>query len=375
MKLTAPLQLVLTTQQHDALSRTMTRANEACNYISQSAWDNQTFAQFKLHKLVYHLVKDRFGLSAQMVVRCISKVTDAYKLDKETQRTFGTMGAIAYDERILTYNLKASTVSLWTLDGRLKNIPFRCGKRQRALLATQQGESDLCQVRGSFYLNAVCNVEEPEPGDISGVFGVDLGIVKIATTSDGESFCGKQAEAVRQRQQALRSALQARGTKSAKRHLKKLSGQQARFQKHENHVISKQLVAVAKGTNRALALEDLKGISRLARKEGKRLRKTQRARHMNWSFHQLRLYITYKSAVAGVPLVVVDPRYTSQRYHCCGHTERANRRSQESFVCQACGHEANADVNGARNISYLGAMSVNRPIVSLVTAGTKPLSL
>lgn len=362
MKLTAPLQLVLTPDQHDTLVRTMTRANEACDYISQVAWENQTFAQFKLHKLAYHAAKEQFSLSAQMVVRCISKVTDAYKLDKETQRTFRAAGAIAYDERILTYNLKANTVSLWTLDGRLKGIPFRCGKRQRALLQTQQGESDLCLVRGSFYLNAVCNVEEPEPGDITGVLGVDLGIVKIATTSDGESFCGKQVEAVRQRQQVLRSALQAKGTPSAKRHLKKLSGKQSRFQKYENHVISKQLVAVAKGTNRAIGLEDLSGINK---RVGKRLRKTQRAKHTNWSFHQLRFCITYKAAVAGVPLVVVDPRYTSQRCHCCGHTERANRRSQESFVCQGCGHEANADVNGARNISYLGAMNVNRPIVSL----------
>lgn len=371
MKLTAPLQLVLTPDQHDTLSRTMVRANEACDYISQVAWDNQTFAQFKLHKLVYHVAKDRFGLSAQMVVRCISKVTDAYKLDKDTQRTFHPTGAIAYDERILTYNLKTETVSLWTLYGRVKNIPFCCGTRQRELLATQQGESDLCLVKGKFYLNAVCNVEEPEQGDLGEVLGVDLGIVNLATTSDGETFCGKQVEAVRQRHQTLRSALQAKGTKSAKRHLKKLSGKQARFQKHENHVISKQLVAVAKGTNRALAIEDLSGINK---RVGKRLRKTQRAKHTNWGFHQLRLYLTYKAAVAGVPLVVVDPRYTSQRCHCCGHTERANRRSQDVFVCQDCGHESNADVNGARNVSYLGAL-VNRPIVSPVTAGTKPLSL
>lgn len=361
MKLTAPLRLTLSDDQHESLRRTMVRANEACDYISEVAWDNQTFAQFKLHKLVYHATKDRFGLSAQMVIRCISKVTDSYKLDKETQRTFRATGAIAYDERILTYNLKASTVSVWTLNGRLKNLPFQCGKRQRELLQTQQGESDLCLVRGSFYLNAVCNVEEPEPGDIGGVLGVDLGIVRIATTSDGESFCGKQVEAVRQRHQALRDALQAKGTKSARRHLNKLAGKQARFQKHENQVISKKLVAVAKGTNRALAIEELGGINK---RVGKRLRKTQRAKHTNWSFHQLRLFLSYKCIVAGVPLVVVDPHYTSQRCYVCGHTERANRRSQESFVCQDCGHESNADVNGARNISYLGAMHVNRPIVA-----------
>lgn len=372
MKLTAPLRLTLTADQHDALARTMVRANEACDYISQVAWDEQTFAQFKLHKLVYHIAKERFGLSAQMVVRCISKVTDAYKLDKETQRTFRATGAIAYDERILTYNLRANTVSLWTLDGRLKNIPFQCGKRQRELLQTQQGESDMCLVRGKFYLNAVCNVEEPEPGDIGGVLGVDMGIVKIATTSDGESFCGKQVQTVRKRHQAHRDALQAKGTKPAKRRLKKVSGKQARFQKITNHTIAKQLVTVAKGTNRAIAIEDLSSIRKGA---GKRLRKTQRSQHSNWGFHQLRQFLAYKCAVAGVPLVVVDPRYTSQRCHVCTHTERANRRNQAEFVCRDCGHVANADHNAALNISFLGAMNVNRPIVSLATAGTKPLCL
>lgn len=358
MKLTAPLRLTLTADQHELLRRTVIRANEACDFIAQVAWDNQTFAQFKLHKLAYHSAKARFGLSAQVIVRCLSKVADAYKLDKDTQRTFRPLGAIAYDDRILTYNRKAGLVSLWTLKGRLK-VPFACGPRQRELLATQQGESDLCLVRGTFYLNAVCNVEEPEPGDIGGVLGVDLGIKQLATSSDGESFSGAQVQAVRQRRQAHRDALQATGTKSAQRRLKKLSGKQARFQKHTNHVISKQLVAVAQGTNRAI--EDL---TLIRHRTQKRLRKTQRAQHANWGFFQLRQFLTYKCLGAGVPLVVVDPRYTSQRCACCGHTERANRRSQAKFVCKACAYEANADHNGARNICYLGAMNINRPIVA-----------
>lgn len=360
MKLTAPLRLTLTADQHELLRRTVIRANEACDFISAQAWESKTFGQFKLHKLVYHAAKERFGLSAQVIVRCISKVADAYKLDKDTQRTFRPLGAIAYDERILSYDLQNGRASIWTLNGRVK-VPFACGPRQRALLATQQGESDLCLVRGKFYLNAVCNVEEPEPGDITGVLGVDLGIKELATSSDGESFSGAQVQAVRQRRQAHREALQAKGTKSAKRRLKKVAGKQARFQKITNHTITKQLVAVAKGTNRAIAIEDL---TLIRQRTEKRLRKTQRATHSNWAFFQLRAYISYKCLGAGVPLVVVDPRYTSQRCYVCGHTERANRRNQAEFICKDCGHEANADVNGALNISYLGAMNINRPIVA-----------
>jgi putative transposase len=46
----------------------------------------------------------------------------------------------------------------------------------------------------------------------------------------------------------------------AKRKLRKISGMEARFKRYTNHIISKGLVAVAEGTMRALALEDLKGI-------------------------------------------------------------------------------------------------------------------
>ena len=171
--------------------------NAACNYISQVAWQTKTFRQFAIHKLTYQAVRETFHLAAQLAVRCIAKVADAYKLDRKTQRTFQPHGAVPYDDRILSYNLKGSEVSIWTLDGR-QAITFVCGDRQRELLATQRGETDLALVCGKWYLFVACEVEIPEPIDAEGVLGVDLGIVNLATDSDGEAFSGQHIERRRQ---------------------------------------------------------------------------------------------------------------------------------------------------------------------------------
>jgi putative transposase len=356
MRLTAAIQLLPTPEQADMLKRTLETANDACDYISQVAWESKTFRQFPIHRLTYQTVRETFGLAAQLAVRCIAKVADAYKLDRKTQRTFQPHGAVPYDDRILSYNLKGSEISIWTLDGR-QAIPFVCGEHQRELLATQRGETDLALVRGKWYLFVTCEVEAPEPVDVEGVLGVDLGIVNLATDSDGETFSGEHVERRRQWYVNRRQALQKVGTKSAKRRLRHLKGRQRRFQKDTNHHISKRLVAKAERTKRAIVLEDLSGIRQRARVKGPQ----QRARHSNWAFGQLRAFIGYKAQRAGVTVWFVDPAYTSQRCSACGHTERRNRKSQAEFWCVVCGHQSSADVNAAYNIEWA---AVNRPMVS-----------
>ena len=322
MRLTAAMQLLPTHDQADARKRTREAANAACDYISQVAYACTTFRQFAIHKLAYHAVRETFGLAAQLAVRGIGNVADAYKLDRNTLRTFHSHGAVPYDDRMLSYNMAGSAVSIWTRHGR-QAIPFVCGERQRELLATQRGETDLAFVRGKWYLFVACEVEIPEPVDAEGALGVDLGIVNLASDSDGETFSGQQIEHRRQWYQARRQALQKVATKSAKRHLKRLAGGQDRFQRDTNHAISKRLVAKAKRTKRAIVREDLKGIRTRARVNGP----GQRARHSNWAFGQLRAFIGYKAQCAGVAVSCIDPAYTSQRCSACGHTERRNCRS------------------------------------------------
>jgi len=332
------------------------QANAACRFVSDTAWKTKTFRQYDLHHKCYQAVREQFVLSAQVAVRVIAKVADAYKTDHKTKRIFKLSGSIAYDDRILSWRLQDNTVSIWTVNGRLR-IPFVCGKRQLELLQTRQGESDLGLYRGLFFLSATCEVDQPKLIDIEGALGVDMGVVNIAVDSDGEVHSASHINNVRHRHRRLRARLQAKGTRSAKRKLKQLSGKERRFAKDTNHCISKKLVAKAKDTNRAIALEDLQGI-----RERVTVRRSQRATLHSWAFYQLRSFVTYKAKRAGVPVFLVDPRNTSRTCPACGYVDKANRRSQSKFSCVVCGFAGLADHIAAVNIGRRAA--VNPPIVA-----------
>ena len=179
------------------------------------------------------------------------------------------------------------------------------------------------------------------------VVGVDLGINNLATTSEGEIHSGSRVDNVRRRCGRARKTFQRTGTKSAKKRLKKLAGRQSRFQKDINHQISKQIVLKAKALGFGIGLENLSGIR--SRTE-KTVRRKQRSRHSNWSFFQLHTFISYKAQLAGVPVIFVDPSYTSQTCNRCGHCEKTNRAGSQ-FKCQSCKYACHADFNGAVNIA------------------------
>jgi IS605 OrfB family transposase len=359
MKLTAQLKLRPTPEQKGALKRTLEAANAACNYISQVAWANRTFGKFVLQKLCYQDVRETFGLAAQMTIRTLAKVGDAYKLNKQTKRTFRPLASIAYDNRLLSFTKTFSSLSIWTLDGR-QSIPFVWGKRQKAMLATHQGESDLLFHRGEWYLLVTCEIEEIDSLSVDDVLGIDLGVTNIATDSDGEVHSGKTIKNVRYRHRRLRNKLQKKGTLGSRRRLRTLSGQERRFAKHVNHTLSKRIVAKAEpGTlwvKRAISLEDLKGIRTRAR-----VRRSQRATLHSWAFAQLRGFICYKAQLRGVPIHFVDPRNTSRTCPACGHCAKENRKTQASFVCTSCHFAGSADVIAAENIRVLGSAAVSRP--------------
>lgn len=343
--LMAQLKLQPTPEQYGLLLQTLEEANAACNDISKQAWDTNTFKQFDIHRLVYKDIRARFNLSSQMVVRAISKVADSYKVSKKRQRGFKKHGGFPYDNRILSFGLDKREVSIWTVAGR-EEMPFACSDRAFELLHGKRGEADLCFVRGEFYLFVACEVETPEPIDVDGALGVDLGLVAIATDSDGNQYSGAHVISIRERRHRQRRRLQAKGTKSAKRVLRRLSGREQRFMTNVNHTISKQLVERAQCTGRAIALEDLTGI-----RDRVKVRYSQRRKLHSWAFAQLGGFISYKAELAGVPVVFVNPAYTSQTCPHCGHISRSNRKSQDTFLCQSCGFSANADCVAAVNIA------------------------
>ncbi|MCX6048913.1 MAG: transposase [Chloroflexi bacterium] len=358
MKLIAQVKLKPTKEQAELLLQTMQRFNEACDFISEQAWQAQQFRRVDLQKLTYYAVKTQFGLGAQSAIHAVYKVADAYKIDKKVKRTFRPLGSISYDERILAWRVSDSTVNIWTLDGR-QRIPFVCGERQREMLKALDGQADLIYRSGEFYMHQVCNADDQAETDPDGFLGVDFGVANIAVDSDGVLHQGKTVKAVRYRHRQLRQKLQSKGTHSTRRHLKKLSGKERRFATWTNHNLSKTIVATAKGTGRGIAIEELGGI-----RERVTVRKSQRAALASWSFSQLRIFIEYKAKLMGVKVVAVDPRNTSRTCPCCGHVDKKNRKTQSEFLCVICGFAGLADHIAAGNIARRA--SVTTPYIPTI---------
>lgn len=370
VKLVVPVRLYPDAADEAALRDTLALCNEAATLVSAQAFEMRVTSKQALQRLVYGDLK-AMGLSAQPAIHVSRKVSGAYATLRANIKA-GNLGkpgsnrrvaaeskpivfrpdaAQPFDDRCLSWQLDRRTVSIWTTAGRLAGIRFACSGTQLARLREyRQGESDLVHRDGKWFLYATCDIPEPALADPAGFLGVDLGIANIATTDDGVRHCGRYLNRQRHRARHLRAKLQAKGTKSAKRLLKKRARKEARFAADTNHVIAKRIVTVAERTGRGIALEDLTGIRGRVR-----LRKPQRVTLHSWAFAQLGQHVAYKAALAGVPVVYVDPAYTSQMCSACGHISKKNRPDQATFCCTSCGFAEHADVNAARNIASRGA--------------------
>jgi putative transposase len=351
---------------HDAaLAATQRAFNEAATWIARVCWDEGITNTNTAHHRVYGETRLTYGLGAQLAVCARAKAVEAIKAVKAKKRdtcpTFGPRGSIRYDAR--AYRLMSlDRVSLNTLEGRVV-CRLVLGARQHALVvdpAWEVGGADLVWRAGVYYLHITQSREAPdERAPDGGTLGVDLGIVNLATDSEGEHFTGKVIPLVRGRYHLRRQRLQKVNTKNAKRRLRQMRRRESCFQSDTNHCISKKLVQKAAVSCKAIALEDLSGI-----RERVTVRHEHRYERHSWAFFQLRQYISYKAAQAGVLVYLVDPRNTSRTCSVCGHCEKGNRKSQESFLCQRCGFAANADFNAARNISRKERAAVNRPLAA-----------
>lgn len=348
MLITTKIKLLPNETQYQQLLVTMKRFNESCNRISEIAFEKKIFNKVGIQKECYYDIREQFGLSSQMVIRAIAKVAESYKTDKKTIHTFNLKGSIIYDERILSFK-GLEFASILTLEGRIE-VSMQISTYHQSVLHGKRvrGQADLILVDGAFYLFLVVEFPENTPIETNNVLGIDLGIVNIATDSHGNSFSGKKIINLRKRYARIRSKLQSKGTKSAKRLLKKRSKKEKRMSRDANHCISKMIVEKAVRHCSVIALENLNGISkRKEKKNRKTVNRSQRTQLTNWSFHQLSQFISYKAKMNGVPVIFVEPKYTSQTCHVCGNVAKENRKSQSEFVCQSCGNVAHADYNAA----------------------------
>jgi putative transposase len=377
MTRTLKVRILPTEAQGVALEETLSRCNEAASWLASAMHADRVRGRRDVQKRFYSELKQRFGLSAQPAIRVISRAVDAYSALRANiqagnygppgskRRTavvakpirFRADAAQAFDARCLSWQIpqtvgvREAKVSIWTTHGRMKGIRILAAPRDLVLLRTSViGETDLIRRDGDWYLHATIQAPQaPLTDPVNGFVGVDLGIVNVATTSDGDRVAGARLNRYRKRQQRLRARLQAKKTSSARRLLKKRRRKEARFAADFNHQISKRIVAEAQRTGRGIAVEQLAGIRARVR-----LRKPQRAALHSWAFAQIGGFLGYKAQAAGVAFVQIDPAHTSQTCHRCGWVDKRNRLSQSKFECRRCGFVGHADHNAAINIAHRG---------------------
>jgi len=352
---TLQIKLLPNEQQKGAIIDTFIKFSEACNFVSKIAFERKLFNKVFLQRIVYKDIREKFGLSAQLAVRVIAKVVETYKPDRTTFHQFRDFGSIVYDQRILSFK-GMDEVSINTTRGRIR-IPITIGKYGEIPFKRIRGQCDLVRKNRQFYLMVAVEIPGTPSIEPKDIIGVDMGIEHIAVDSTGKYYSGDGINETRERYVGLRSRLQSAGTKSAKRHLRKLSGKESRFVRNVNHFISKEIVQRAKGTSSAIAIEDLSGI-RLRTT----VRKGNRYIHNSWPFHQLRSFIEYKARETGIPVVVVKPHNTSRECPGCHFIDKRNRPERSHFKCVSCGFEGEADFIASLNIRNRAAVS--QPIVT-----------
>jgi putative transposase len=383
MDRTIRIRLLPTPEQATALAATARQFTDAFNLVCAHGWGEGEKNGVRLHHATYRDSKEVApGLVSDLHIQARVKATEAIKsaLTRQRQgRRVSCPRSTACPPRynVHTYRLDwaAGVVNLSTIEGR-QRIPFVVPAYAQSLMDYPTATADLIQKRGQWYLHVVVSVPVPEVEATDAVVGVDLGVTRAAVSSDNRFHGERRWRELEARDFRLRRKLQARGTKSAKRHLKKLSGKTARRRRDHDHVVSRRIVdGVPEGAT--IAVENLTNIR--ARVKARKANGGQRRLH-SWSFAILKGYIVYKAEGKGIRVEGVDPRHTSQTCSRCGFQSRSNRRSQSEFWCRACGYRTNADRNASVNIAAklrasrgmtaAGGPPVHRPIVSPLGAGT-----
>jgi IS605 OrfB family transposase len=321
------------------------------NAVAAYGWEHEQRNGVELHKATYYPLRAEYPtLPSQLVVAARTRANEAIKSaltrkrqGRKTGCPTGSMVPIRYDAR--SYRLIDLTASLATVGGR-QIVPFATNPHAAGLLAQATGtdSADLMLRSGKLWLHVVLTLPDVPFSDTGAVIGVDLGLTRPAVTSEARFLGQKRWREIDRRYFRHKRSLQSKGTKSARRRLKKLAGKVARFRRDCDHVLSKRIVqSVSPGTT--IVVENLTDIRGRVKQRGR----ASRRRLHSWSFAQLRGFLEYKAEAAGSRVVGVDPRHTSQRCHACGHIERGNRHGAR-FRCLVCGMQDNADRNAAINI-------------------------
>lgn len=386
VSITVKVRLKLSDSQvGNQLRNMMEQYTNACNYVSQYIIDhNFELKQSELNKALYYDLRDRFNLKAQLAQSVLKTVIARYKAintqmkqrdyryqDINTGKWYHEKRDVTYIQhcpkfrrlqadlvrrRDWSYSSSTQQLSINTLNERVK-VTSICKGFDKYLDGTWKfGTAKLLTVGNKWYLHIAATKEfdDFDKQQVKHVVGIDRGLRQMITAYDEHGNTkfvnGQQILRKREKYLKVRQELQRRGTKSAKRRLKHLSGKENRWMTDVNHQLSKALIQMF-GSNTLYVLENLNGVSFERTDLPKRLRNQNRS----WAFYQLEQFLTYKAHLNNSEMITVNPKYTSQRCPKCGIVKKSNRNHEiHEYQCSNCGYRSNDDRIAAMNIQELG---------------------
>lgn len=394
INLTSKLRIVFQSEaDRKSAFDTLIAYRNACNYVSQYIFNHDFVSkQSELQSALYHELRKQFGLKSQMAQSVFKTVIARYKTVQTQLRKQRVWDGYKKDNhgkeipnyinkdltflwkpiefkrpqldlvRNRDYSFKNSVLSMNTINGRihvqihglLENHYFDGSWTLGTGKVVRSGK------HWFFHVSASKEVPDFELGRLKHVVGIDRGLRQILTTYDekGQTRFVNGAFIAKKRNHYanLRARLQAKGTKSAKRRLRSLSGRESRWMSDVNHQLSKTLVETY-GKQTLFVLEDLTGVTFDTVHSRK---KENRYEHHSWSFYDLEQKLRYKAHLNESEVVLVDAHYTSQRCPKCGSIDKSNRNKNiHQYRCSNCSYSSNDDRVGAMNIYELGKWFVS----------------
>ena len=363
---------------------------QGCNFVSKYIFDNNfPMNSVVLIKHLYNDLRSKFNLKSQMAQSCIRTVIARYRAVQTQLRKERVWDGYKKDNhgndvknfvpkdldflwkpiefkrpqldlvRNRDYSYKDDyTLSLNTIEGRVIVSAVFKGFEQYFDGSWKLGTAKVLKSGNHWYLHIAVtkDVEQPEFKS-SHVVGIDRGLRQLLTVYDEKGQTtfvnGKSILQKRRHFKRLRTQLQSKNTKSAKRRLEAIGKRESRWMSDVNHCLSKTLVN-RYGSGTIFTLEDLTNVT--FDTTSKRAKK-DRYEHHSWAFYDFEQKLMYKALDNGSQVISCDAHYTSQRCPKCGFIDSKNRdKTKHEFCCQACSYRTNDDRAAAMNIQLLGTL-------------------
>lgn len=316
------------------------------NDYTKWCYENGTYNKNKIHKAVYHQFVEKYPKVKVALQQSIRDVASACCKREKLKGKPPVKKSLTLSLSKHAFTLRGKQLTLIGIEKRHKEILhvpeyyleiYQTWNQRSASISYDKKKKQFwlhITFKSLEKIKQISNIKNEK------VLGIDRGIYNPIVTSDGSFVgCGKDMRRIKNNYQYLKRQLQKKGTRSAKRKLRKISGKEKRFVSDFNHRISKE---IANSTYEMFVLEKLKNIKKT--KYSKKFNK----KISNWSYFQFELFLKYKAESLGKHIVYIDPAYTSQECSCCGKVLKSNRNKNQ-YKCE-CGFEGHADINAALNI-------------------------